>query len=151
MNQMATLAYRSEELVIEASNTRGNSFAFRDALWVTWPLSRFCSHFPQLPISRKKQLNYIFATADGLLDLNSHYRSSLSLIQSLLVILTTFPELPSPTTTKDSKPKTIAARPKPEEIQAAMTLLAVQPLLPGRNSEGSEAWEEVMTVEVGGW
>lgn len=32
-----------------------------------------------------------------------------------------------------------------------MSLLAVQPLLPGKGGEGAEAWEEVLGVEVGGW
>lgn len=42
-------------------------------------------------------------------------------------------------------------RPKPEELQAAMSLLAVQPLIPGKMGEGPEAWEEILAVEVGGW
>lgn len=38
---MSQLAERAEALVIEAAKTRGTMFAFRDPLWVTWPLSRF--------------------------------------------------------------------------------------------------------------
>ena len=33
-----------------------------------------------------------------------------------------------------------------------MSLLAVQPLIPGKAMEGGpDAWEEVMAAEVGGW
>jgi hypothetical protein len=33
-----------------------------------------------------------------------------------------------------------------------MSLLAVQPLLPGKASDwGNDGWEEVLAVEVGGW
>ena len=38
---MRVVGERAEGLVVEASTTRGTLFAFRDALWVTWPLSRF--------------------------------------------------------------------------------------------------------------
>ncbi|BGP13711.1 hypothetical protein JCM10213v2_001646 [Rhodosporidiobolus nylandii] len=45
-----------------------------------------------------------------------------------------------------------AERPSNEQLQAAMSLLAVQPLLPGKLQSGSsEAWEEVLAAEVGGW
>lgn len=33
-----------------------------------------------------------------------------------------------------------------------MSLLAVQPLIPGKGGEGGpEAWEEYCVIEVGGW
>ena len=38
---MALLVDRAEYLVVEAAKTRGTLFAFREPLWVTWPLSRF--------------------------------------------------------------------------------------------------------------
>lgn len=104
--------------------------------------------------------------ADGLLSLSAPYASSLTLIRSLLDLLTTFPPLPpsltgSTTTTNPvhkpgaeskGKPEAPATRPSAEELQAAMSLLAVQPLIPGKGREGGpDAWEEVMAVEVGGW
>lgn len=41
MATMNQIAERCEALVVEAAKTRGTVFAFRDPLWVTWPLSRF--------------------------------------------------------------------------------------------------------------
>lgn len=82
------------------------------------------------------------------------YQHSLALIRSLLETLTTFPPLPSAGKDPDTPPTVsnkVRVRPKPEEIQAAMSLLAVQPLIPGKGGEGPEAWEEIMSVEVGGW
>lgn len=38
---MSLLAERAEALTVEAAKTRGTVFAFRDPLWVTWPLARF--------------------------------------------------------------------------------------------------------------
>ncbi|ORY75391.1 hypothetical protein BCR35DRAFT_353684 [Leucosporidium creatinivorum] len=135
---MSQLAERAEALTVEAAKTRGTVFAFRDPLWVTWPLARF---------------------ADGLQDQTTPYLHSLALIRSLLDTLTTFPPLPSSTSPASSDPTASTPpeedkarpRPKPEELQAAMSLLAVQPLIPGKGGEGPEAWEEVMSVEVGGW
>ncbi|KAL8280933.1 hypothetical protein RQP46_006612 [Phenoliferia psychrophenolica] len=128
MNQ---LAERAESLVIEAAKTRGTAFAFREPLWVTWPLARF---------------------SDGIQSLTAPYTPSLILVRTLIETLTTFPALPS---ALEDKPKKelgpVKPRPKPEEIQAAMSLLAVQPLLPGKGAEGAEAWEETLAVEVGGW
>lgn len=46
LSVMNQLAERAEALVVEAAKTRGTVFAFRDPLWVTWPLSRFCSSPP---------------------------------------------------------------------------------------------------------
>lgn len=94
-------------------------------------------------------------SADGLQDQTTPYQHSLTLIRSLLDTLTTFPPLPS--AEKDDKDAASSTsddkrvRPKPEEVQAAMSLLAVQPLIPGKGGEGPEAWEELMRVEVGGW
>lgn len=38
---MQSTCERVEYLVIEAAKTRGTVFAFREAMWVTWPLARF--------------------------------------------------------------------------------------------------------------
>lgn len=38
---MRVCGERAEGLVLEAATTRGTAFAFRDPLWVTWPLARF--------------------------------------------------------------------------------------------------------------
>lgn len=38
---MQSICERAEYLVIEAAKTRGTLFAFREPLWVTWPLARF--------------------------------------------------------------------------------------------------------------
>lgn len=46
LSVMNQLAERAEALVVEAAKTRGTIFAFRDPLWVTWPLSRFCASLP---------------------------------------------------------------------------------------------------------
>ncbi|GAA6029416.1 hypothetical protein JCM8097_003667 [Rhodosporidiobolus ruineniae] len=143
---------RAEHLVVEASKTRGIPFAFQQPLWVTWPLSRF---------------------VDGLTALTTPYLDSLTLIRSLLDTLTTFPPLPSyllpspsPSSSSSSEPAPPAPaptpasavqdppaeRPSPELLQAALSLLVTQPLLPGKlQSGGSEAWEELLSVEVGGW
>ncbi|GAA5822651.1 hypothetical protein JCM11251_004330 [Rhodosporidiobolus azoricus] len=150
----SSICERAEYLVVEASKTRGIPFAFQQPMWVTWPLSRF---------------------VDGLLALTTPYHSSLTLIRSLLDTLLTFPRLPSnlvalppsanPTTASTPSISTPTAaspagkddeedteRPSADQLQAAMSLLAVQPLLPGKlMSGGSEAWEEVLAVEVGGW
>lgn len=113
-------------------------------------------------------------TADGLLALTAPYYGSLDLIRSLLDLLTTFPPLPqdlapgapqiqgirlhqSDRSAEGSKQKGKAGkkdenekRPAPEEIQAAMSLLAVQPLIPGKGSpDGPDAWEDTLAVEVG--
>jgi len=40
---MLQVVERAEWLVIEAAKTRGTLFAFREPMWVTWPLSRFGS------------------------------------------------------------------------------------------------------------
>ncbi|GAA5868894.1 hypothetical protein JCM3774_006784 [Rhodotorula dairenensis] len=141
---MQAICERVEYLVMEAAKTRGTVFAFREALWVTWPLARF---------------------ADGIQALSMPYVQSLALVRSLLDTLLTFPPLPSSTTPNNAlaepasaPPSTKSAnepakvRPSNEEIQAAMSLLAVQPLLPAKaNDWGNEGWEETMTVEVGGW
>ena len=99
---------------------------------------------------------------DGLLTLTAPYTASLSLIRNLLDLLTTFPPLPDqftlvapssklPLRKHDSAGKPVA-RPSPEELQAAMSLLAVQPLIPGKAmASGPDAWEEMMAVEVGNW
>ena len=95
----------------------------------------------------------VFAAADGIQTLTAPYSPSLVLIRTLIETLTTFPPLPtSAEETEKSALGPVKARPKPEEIQAAMSLLAVQPLLPGKGSDGgAEAWEEILAVEVGGW
>lgn len=105
-------------------------------------------------------------TADGIQSLSMPYIQSLALVRSLLDTLLTFPPLPSSTTSSPTEagsaptaPATqkppaepVKTRPSNEEIQAAMSLLAVQPLLPGRASDwGNDGWEEVLAVEVGGW
>ena len=95
------------------------------------------------------------------------YIQSLALVRSLLDTLLTFPPLPSstssssttqtesaptPPTAQKSPAEPVKTRPSNEEIQAAMSLLAVQPLLPGKASDwGNDGWEEVLAVEVGGW
>ncbi|GAA6006413.1 uncharacterized protein JCM10292_002681 [Rhodotorula paludigena] len=132
---MSQLCERAEFLVVEAAKTRGTQFAFRDPLWVTWPVARF---------------------VDGVHALSKPYIDSLSLVRSLLDILLTFPPLPSPDSASPSSVISSAAparaRPSPEALQSALSLLAVQPLLPGKASDASaEAWEELMAVEVGGW
>jgi len=38
---MRVVGDRAEGLVVEAATTRGTSFAFRDPLWVSWPLAKF--------------------------------------------------------------------------------------------------------------
>ncbi|GAA6006334.1 hypothetical protein JCM10207_000608 [Rhodosporidiobolus poonsookiae] len=154
----SSISDRAEWLLLEASRTRGVPFAFQQPLWVTWPLSRF---------------------VDGLIALSSPYHDSLALIRSLLDTLLTFPPLPSastpPSSSSASGPVSVTAtadsssssspstatkdaggapqeRPSNELLQASMSLLVVQPLLPGKlQSGGSEAWEEVLSVEVGGW
>lgn len=149
MNQIAE---RAENLTIEAAKTRGTAFAFRDPLWATWPLSRFCLSFRRFPLPLVNSLIQFISPADGIQDLTSHYGPSLILIHTLIETLTTFPPLPTgePVDKKEAK-SNLKLRPKPEEIQAAMSLLAVQPLLPGKGGDGAEAWEEFMAVEVGGW
>ncbi|GAA6060141.1 hypothetical protein JCM10212_001438 [Sporobolomyces blumeae] len=145
--QMSHLVERAEWLVVEAAKTRGTVFAFREPMWVTWPLSRF---------------------ADGIATVTLPYTSSLTLIRQLLDTLTTFPPLPSQldpsqnSATKgrsdpgspETKSKSSEARPRPtsEQLQASLSLLAVQPLLSGKQGDwGSEGWDEVLCVEVGGW
>ncbi|BGP29883.1 hypothetical protein JCM10296v2_001632 [Rhodotorula toruloides] len=141
VNGMQSICERAEHLVIEAAKTRGTLFAFREPMWVTWPLARF---------------------ADGIQALTTPYIHSLALVRQLLDTLLTVPILPSASTssppldtasTTASKPeKDNRPRPPNEQIQASLSLLAVQPLLPGKaNDWGSEGWEEVMAVEVGGW
>jgi hypothetical protein len=149
MNQ---LAERCENLVVEAAKTRGTAFAFRDPLWVTWPLSRFCT-FPGRgrDVDVSSRFSLLLFPADGLQDLTTPYLHSLFLIRSLLDTLTTFPPLPCDDDATKQTGEEKRERPKPEEIQAAMSLLAVQPLIPGKGGEGPEAWEETMCVEVGGW
>ncbi|GAA5830152.1 hypothetical protein JCM3766R1_002800 [Sporobolomyces carnicolor] len=144
---MLQMVERAEWLVVEAAKTRGTLFAFREPMWVTWPLSRF---------------------ADAIAQLSIPFTSSLTLIRQLLDTLTTFPPLPSNLTSaiegdaaKSSstgahteKPKEDKSRPRPsaEQLQASLSLLAVQPLLPGKQGDwGSEGWDELLTVEVGGW
>lgn len=174
---MNSLVERAEGLVIEGAKTRGTAFAFREPLWVTWPLSRFGSS--QIPPSQRRLLTSL--TADGLAELTSHYSPSLILIRSLVDTLTTFPVLadilpplispldfvtPDPDTKPTPPPPSIKPiekatatkesetrrRPKSEELQACMSLLAVQPLIPGKMNQGSpEAWEEICCVEVGNW
>lgn len=105
-------------------------------------------------------------TADGVQSLSMPYIQSLALVRSLLDTLLTFPPLPTsapstpieagsaPTVPAEPKPpaEPVKTRPSNEEIQAAMSLLAVQPLLPGKASDwGNDGWEEVLAVEVGGW
>ncbi|GAA5890910.1 hypothetical protein JCM5296_001222 [Sporobolomyces johnsonii] len=136
---MTYLVERAEWLLVEAAKTRGTLFAFREPLWVTWPLARF---------------------ADGLADLTTPYTSSLALIRTLLDTLTTFPSLPSASLPSDSSRSAASTpgrkddrpRPSSEQLQASLSLLAVQPLLPGKQGDwGSEGWEEMMAAEVGGW
>ncbi|GAA5843749.1 hypothetical protein JCM9279_000132 [Rhodotorula babjevae] len=138
---MALLVERAEYLVVEAAKTRGTLFAFREPLWVTWPLSRF---------------------ADGVAALSKPYADSLALIRAQLDVLLLFPELPSSTSLSVATPSPDDPQPEPkqaarrrptnEQLQAALSLLAVQPLLPGKASDaGAEAWEEMLAVEVGGW
>ncbi|GAA6013168.1 hypothetical protein JCM11491_005203 [Sporobolomyces phaffii] len=142
---MLQVVERAEWLVIEAAKTRGTQFAFREPMWVTWPLSRF---------------------ADAVASLSIPYTSSLTLIRQLLDTLTTFPPLPSQLAPSDGETKTASSkaadqtakadpnRPRPtsEQLQASLSLLAVQPLLPGKQGDwGSEGWDELLTVEVGGW
>ena len=78
--------------------------------------------------------------------------------------------VPSATTTqivKDTEPqpsieqllsfspsKKPGKRPSNESVQASMSLLACQPLLPGKDRDSmlsSEGWEDVMSVEIGGY
>ncbi|GAA5877492.1 hypothetical protein JCM16303_003353 [Sporobolomyces ruberrimus] len=142
---MLQVVERAEWLVVEAAKTRGTQFAFREPMWVTWPLSRF---------------------ADAIASLSIPYTSSLTLIRQLLDTLTTYPPLPShitsdSATSKSSttssqaeatKPDKDRSRPTSEQLQASLSLLAVQPLLPGKQGDwGSEGWDELLTVEVGGW
>jgi len=108
------------------------------------------------------------STADAVAQLSTPYTSSLTLIRQLLDTLTTFPPLPSSISlndTKDGKSSKVSgaqgqktkqeqSRPRPtsEQLQASLSLLAVQPLLPGKQGDwGSEGWDELLTVEVGGW
>ncbi|SCV69056.1 BQ2448_2076 [Microbotryum intermedium] len=135
---------RLQSLLLEASATRGMPFAFKDPLWVTWPLAHF---------------------ADGLTNLTESYTQSLTLIRSLVIdTLVRFPPLPTtsesktestelPTSTNEPKPKTEPSSfPTPQETQAAMSLLVTQPLIQGTwSSQGPEAWEEFCSIEVGGW
>lgn len=104
----------------------------------------------------------LYPAADGIQALTTPYVHSLALVRRLLDTLLTFPVLPSASTSSpllDTAPTTTSKaekddRPRPsnEQIQASLSLLAVQPLLPGKaNDWGSEGWEEVMAVEVGGW
>ncbi|KAK4052947.1 hypothetical protein OIO90_004071 [Microbotryomycetes sp. JL221] len=167
VDTMMSVCDRAEQLVIEASKSNGNQFAFRDPLWVTWPLAKF---------------------ADGLTTLTIPYRDSLVLIESLLDTLLTFPKLPDAPTasstpfdtaeskdnaasesplehlmipapfqrqqdaSSDSLERRRGARPSSESVQACMSMLAVQPLLPGKDREQSvEAWEELMALEIGGY
>lgn len=165
---LQAICERVEYLVIEAAKTRGTVFAFREALWVTWPLARFGTYRPwsSSMVSRADSLTLeVSVAADGIQALSMPYVQSLALVRSLLDTLLTFPPLPTftasssalteaPPTPSASKPaaEPVKVRPSNEEIQAAMSLLAVQPLLPGKaNDWGSEGWEEVMAVEVGGW
>ncbi|GAA5842850.1 hypothetical protein JCM5353_003714 [Sporobolomyces roseus] len=135
---MLQVVERAEWLVIEAAKTRGTQFAFREPMWVTWPLSRF---------------------ADGIASQSIPYTSSLTLIRQLLDTLTTYPPLPSQLSASSDSAQTEKAkedktRPRPtsEQLQASLSLLAVQPLLPGKPSDwSSEGWEELLSVEVGGW
>lgn len=103
-------------------------------------------------------------TADGIAALSKPYADSLALIRTQLDILLLFPELPSASSSSSfpslsafsspAQPPKSQERPRPtnEQLQAALSLLAVQPLLPGKASDaGAEAWEEVLAVEVGGW
>jgi hypothetical protein len=56
---MEQLAERVEGLVVEAAKARGTAFAFRDPLWVTWPLSRFGTFpfpRPSLPLAHPSSL-----------------------------------------------------------------------------------------------
>ncbi|KDE08087.1 hypothetical protein MVLG_01786 [Microbotryum lychnidis-dioicae p1A1 Lamole] len=128
---------RLQSLLLEASATRGIPFAFKDPLWVTWPLAQF---------------------ADGLTSLTESYTQSLTLVRSLVNdTLIRFPPLPA--STSDPKPtsnkqnrNTDTAYPTAQETQAAMSLLATQPLIQGTwSSQGPEAWEEFCSTEVGGW
>ncbi|GAA6047638.1 hypothetical protein JCM3770_001602 [Rhodotorula araucariae] len=137
---MALLTDRAEYLVVEAAKTRGTLFAFREPLWVTWPLARF---------------------ADGVAALSRPYGDSLALIRQQLDLLLLFPPLPSPEAPgfpgemhgeEDEGDSPAATRPTNEQLQAALSLLAVQPLLPGKASDGgADAWEETLAVEVGSW
>lgn len=109
-------------------------------------------------------------TADALQDLTAPYLPSLILVQTLLDTLTTFPPLPLPLAALVSTADQLAlaadiqatdatgdhstrqvVRPSASVLQACMSLLAVQPLLPGKGAQGSEAWEEICAAEVGGW
>ncbi|SCZ97742.1 BZ3500_MvSof-1268-A1-R1_Chr4-3g07421 [Microbotryum saponariae] len=128
---------RLQSLLLEASATRGIPFAFKDPLWVTWPLAQF---------------------ADGLADLTESYTQSLTLVRSLVNdTLIRFPPLPA--STSDPKPisneqnrNTDTAYPTAQETQVAMSLLVTQPLIQGTwSSQGPEAWEEFCSTEVGGW
>lgn len=61
-------------------------------------------------------------------------------------------ESADPTGSTTSSKELIKKRPTPEVLQACISLLAVQPLLPGKGMEGgAEAWEEICCAEVGGW
>lgn len=162
---MHSVCERVEYLVIEAAKTRGTVFAFREPMWVTWPLARFGeSRARWIPTRSLWSVADAAspAAADGIQSLSTPYIQSLALVRSLLDTLLTFPPLPSssadalstdaPVNSAKATPAETNKRPSNEEIQAAMSLLAVQPLLPGKASDwGNEGWEEVMAVEVGGW
>ncbi|KAK4048809.1 hypothetical protein OIV83_004575 [Microbotryomycetes sp. JL201] len=155
---MSNVCDKAEQLVIEASKLKGHVFAFREPLWATWPLSKF---------------------SDGLQALTMPYKDALVLTESLLDTLLTFPPLPAnnppvdqsthaPTSGEEglSKPQSLEAiidstsmtiarnrlpgqRPSSETIQACMSMLAVQPLLPSKDRHtSSEAWEEFIAVEM---
>ncbi|KAM0792099.1 hypothetical protein ACM66B_004803 [Microbotryomycetes sp. NB124-2] len=160
VQSMTNVCDKAENLVIEASKLKGHVFAFREPLWVTWPLNKF---------------------ADGLQSLTTPYQDSLVLTESLLDTLLTFPQLPVSQSTEPSKLDTTtttttsettfdnqsqsieslidatrqrrqrlpAQRPGPETIQACMSMLAVQPLLPSKDRQSSsEAWDELISVEM---
>lgn len=119
---------------------------------------------------------------DGLQALTEPYTPSLALIRELVDILTSFPSSmtltavspPPPLSSSRSSPPGVVnsnehdgtrngtnhnastgdqARPSNDHIQAAMSLLAIQPLLPPSKTSdaSSEAWEETLAVEVGGY
>jgi len=131
-------------------------------MWVTWPLSRFgeSQHFLSILYRPREELTIeLMPTADGIASQSIPYTSSLTLIRQLLDTLTTYPPLPSQLSgtsdsAKNEKAKEDKTRPRPtsEQLQASLSLLAVQPLLPGKPSDwSSEGWEELLSVEVGGW
>ncbi|KEI40707.1 uncharacterized protein L969DRAFT_16070 [Mixia osmundae IAM 14324] len=62
-----TISQKFESVLIEASKTRGMSFAFEQPLWLTWPLARF---------------------NDEVLELTGQFRASRSLMTALTQTLT---------------------------------------------------------------